>query len=53
VLVAVASLHHRWTWGGLVESPRAFVAVEALASAVLIALVVVQSRTGPDVHSSA
>jgi hypothetical protein len=53
LLVAVASLHHRYTWGGLVESPRAFVAVEALASIALAALVVVQARTRPDVHSSA
>jgi hypothetical protein len=53
LLVAVASLHHRYTWGGLLESPRAFVAVEALASVALVALIVMQARTRPDVDSSA
>jgi hypothetical protein len=53
VLIAVASLHHRYTWGGLVESPRAFVAIETLASVALVALIVAQARTRPGVHSSA
>jgi hypothetical protein len=53
VLVAVASLHHRYTVGGSFESPRVFVAVEALAAVALAVLIVVRSRTRPGVHSSA
>jgi len=53
LLVALASLHHRYTWGGLVESPRTFVAVEALASVALACLILVRVRTRAAVHSSA
>jgi len=53
VLIAVASLHHRYTLGGAVESPRTFVAVEALASLALIVLIVSRSRATSAVHSSA
>ena len=41
--VALASLHHRYTWSGLVATPEAFVAVEAVVAAVLALLVL---RTG-------
>jgi len=37
--VALASLHHRYTWSGLVASPAAFVALEAVVAAVLAILV--------------
>jgi hypothetical protein len=53
VLVGVASLHHRYTVGGSFESPRLFVAVEALAAVALVVLIVARSATRPGVHSSA
>jgi hypothetical protein len=53
MLVAVASLHHRYTVGGSFESPRVFVAVEAVCAVALVALIVARSRTRAGVHSSA
>jgi hypothetical protein len=40
--VALASLHHRYTWSGLVATPAAFVALEAVVAA-LLALLVLRS----------
>jgi hypothetical protein len=37
--VALTSLHHRYTWGGLVETGPVFVAVEAVVAVVLFVLV--------------
>jgi hypothetical protein len=37
--IALASLHHRYTWGGIVESGRTFVAVEAVVAVALFVLV--------------
>jgi len=47
VLVAIASLHHRYTWSGVIASPRVFVGVETLAAALLAALIVVGSKRDP------
>jgi hypothetical protein len=44
VLVAIASLHHRYTWSGLIASPRVFVGVETLAAGLLALLIVFGSR---------
>jgi hypothetical protein len=53
LLVAVASLHHRYTVAGSIESPRAFIAVETAAAVALVALIASGTRSRPGVHSSA
>jgi hypothetical protein len=53
VLVAVGSLHHRYTWSSAFASPRAFVAVETAASLLLAALILWQGRRDHAIHSTA
>jgi hypothetical protein len=51
LIVAVASLHHRYSWGGKLESPRLFIGVEAIASLALAALIIWQARAEHVIHS--
>jgi hypothetical protein len=42
--IAVSSLQHRYTWGGLYESPPAFVAIELVVAAVIAGYIVGAAR---------
>jgi hypothetical protein len=42
--IALASLHHRYTWGGLIESPRVYVGIEAFVALALGVLVLAAGR---------